>query len=221
MNNKSWSLLVFSKRISNFISLTLLALIVTACGPNKDVAVMIALTQTAAALQSAPTLTVAAPTQAPTSTPLPTSTLQPTVPVAAYVPITAEECTGLQTSMTANLGVDPVVVNPAPFTDYVKNSSGTACQLTYTGNGNNNFSASTNVFSSGGWTEDNEYAAGGPSGVARAFQKNGELCLYSTKVGPADPSYCPADMFFPDCMATLTPSQTLQTVTVSCARYQP
>jgi hypothetical protein len=56
--------------------------------------------------------------------------------------------------------------------------------------------------------------------MAIAYQKDGALCEYSYESGPADPSFCGPDMFFGDCMDSLTKEQIQITVKVSCARYQ-
>jgi hypothetical protein len=207
-------LIVFREKAKNAIFLILAGLIVLACGRTTyqpdfatlDAQINIALTQTFVAASNSAMETSIAATQAANP---------------GYRPITTDECTNLQNSLTNNLGVTPTVLNPAPFTDYVNNVSGTSCQMTFTGDGNSNFFDGPNVFLSDGWTEAIAYSAGGASGIATAYQKLGALCLYSTESGPADPSFCAPDMFFPDCMASLTAEQKLYTVTVSCARYQP
>ena len=140
---------MLSNKIKSLIALTLLALTATACGgtSNTDVAVIVALTQTAAALQAPATSTVTAvpATEAPTSTSTSTA-VPPTAMPAGYYPLTNDECTAVQNSLTGVLSVAPAVLNPAPFTDYSNNTSGTACQLTYTGDGNNNFSTGPDAF---------------------------------------------------------------------------
>jgi hypothetical protein len=206
----SWLL----EKRKNAILLILIALIALACGQpryNPDFDAMntqinIALTQTFVAASSGETETAVAATQAATP---------------GYRPITADECANLQNSLTSNLGVAPAVLNPAPFTDYVNNMSGTGCQMVFRGDGNSTFFEGSSVFLSDGWTEKIQYGAGGASGVATAYEKLGALCLYSTQTAPADPGFCAADMLLPECMAGLTAEQKLLTVTVSCARYQP
>ncbi len=207
-------LIVFHEKRKNAIFLILAGLIALACGRTTyqpdfdamDAQINAALTQTfVAASNSAMETSIAA-----------TLAASP-----GYRPITTDECTNLQNSLTSSLGVAPLVLNLAPFTDYVNNVSGTSCQMTFTGDGNSDFSNGSTVFLSDGWTEAVEYSAGGASGIATAYEKLGALCLYSSESGPADPSFCAPDVLLPDCMVGLTAEQKLYTVTVSCARYQP
>jgi hypothetical protein len=192
------------------------------------VAVIVALTQTAAVLQSsaASTATIAPTVEwTATSAPaeVPSSTVQPTLAAVlapGYYPLSAEECTSLQTALTDSLGVIPAVSNPAPFNDWVNNLTGTGCEMVFTGDGNSNF-AGKEIFTSSGWTQADNYAAGGPGAMAIAYQKDGALCEYSYESGPADPSFCSPDTFFGECMDSLTKEQIQITVKVSCARYQP
>jgi hypothetical protein len=205
---------MFREKKKNAIFIILAGLIALACGRTTyqpdfdamDAQINAALTQTFVAASNAAMETSIAGTEAATS---------------GYRPITADECTNLQNSLTSNLGVAPAVLNPAPFTDYLNNVSGTSCQMTFSGNGDSNFSEGPNVFLSDGWTEAIEYSAGGASGIATAYQKLGALCLYSTESGPTDPSFCAPDVAISECMAGLTAEQILRTVIVSCARYQP
>jgi hypothetical protein len=205
---------LFEKR-KNAIFFILAGLIVLACGrtttpaefATMDAQINIALTQTFAAVSRAEAETAVAATQAATP---------------GYHPISADECTNLQNNLTANLGVTPDVLNPAPFTDYVNNLSGTSCQMTFSGDGNSVFFEGSNVFLSDGWTDESEkYGAGGAGGIVTAYQKLGALCLYSVESGPADPSFCAPDVALVECMSGLAPEQIQRTVTVSCARYQP
>jgi hypothetical protein len=205
---------VLNGRKRNAIFLIWMAVIALACGRTRtppdydamETVISVALTQTFVADSNAALETSVAATQAANP---------------GYRPITTDECTNLQKGLTSSLGPAPAVLNPAPFTDYVNNVSGTSCQMTFTGDGNSNFSDGPNVFLSNGWTEAITYSAGGASGIATAYQKLGALCLYSTESAPADPGLCAPDTFFADCMAGLTAEQKLYTVTVSCARYQP
>jgi hypothetical protein len=215
-----------TSKYKSLIVLLLLALFSGACGStNTDVAVIVALTQTAAVLQASAaasaTVVPATATSAPAE--LPSPTVQPTTaPVLApgYYPLSEDECNSLQTALTDSLGVIPAVTNPAPFNDWVNNITGTGCEMIFTGDGNSSFGGKE-VFTNSGWTQAENYIAGGPGAMAIAYKKDNALCEFSSESGPADPSFCAPDMFFGECMDSLTKEQIQVTVKVSCARYQP
>lgn len=211
--------------------------LVSSCGGNQDtdVAVIVALTQTAAALQQPasapvlePTATSTAADLAPAATqPLPTATLPP-VAAKGYQPLDPTSCEALNSALIGSLGISGSWEYPVPFTDYIKGESGSGCQVTFSTTG-----ASVSNYMDGlykpaqatlqglGWVEDVNYGAGGPLGMSTGYRKDNVLCLLSAKGEPVDRALCPSDQPIGSCWEKLTPDQQILTLTLNCSAYNP
>ena len=223
------------KKIRTLVSIVLISLFALACGSenafDQQVAVVVALTQTAAALQQ-PSATFALQLASPeamieatdTFAPLPTST--PTFASSpSYQPLNADECNNLQVALAQSVGAAGDIQDPAPFTDYTNQKSGTGClmsfSLTSPAGANGMDSAVTSALQNRGWTENTSYAAAGPADVLDGFQNADELCLLDFTSAPNDASVCPKDANYYQCLGNLQPYQVVHTVTVNCARLVP
>jgi hypothetical protein len=188
----------------------LLALVISACSPQSQqvdemqVAVIVSLTQTAAALQNQPV----APTEAP-ATPQ---------PLSDYYPLSTEECTTLEAYISQSVGFTGEITNPVPFNDYVAEKNGDGCQIQYSATRPTELSAQvqpslTNL----GWQEDDSYGAGGIGGSITAFRNSDMLCMYASEVQAADENACPMGEGYISCMMSLPPEALLDTITLNCA----
>jgi len=223
-----------SKNTKSLGLLLLFSLIPFACGQagnfSEQVAVVVALTQTASALQqSSPTLSLElsspAATIAPTDTfvPSPTPTPTPTLSVS-YQPLSADECNSLQVVLAQSVGYPGDIQDPAAFTDYVNQRGGTGCKVSFSLTGEEGIAmdnAITSALRSQGWTENAAYAAAGPADVADGYQNGNALCLYESTSAPSDAGLCPKDANYYHCLGNLQPYQLVHTVTVNCARLVP
>ena len=203
---------MFSNKRKTVMALAFLALIVTACGGGKSfdqqVAVVVSLTQTAAAIQ-APATAASAPTQVIGE-------------AGSYQPLNADECLGIQNALSQATGVNATVLNPAPSTDFAKGKSGSGCQVTFSATGNTKLDAPIiDALKGMGYTENMDYAAAGPGAIAGGYQKADALCLFVARSAPANPSQCPKGSDYYMCMGNLPADQILRTVTVNCARPTP
>ena len=223
------------KKIKPLVIVLLFSVFALACGSenafDQQVAVAVALTQTALALQQPPAtsaLQLASPeaTIAATDTfvPLPTST--PTIASSpSYQPLNADECNNLQVALAQSVGFPGNIQDPAPFTDYTNQKSGTGClvsfSLTSGLEGNSMDSAATSALQNQGWTENTSYAAAGPADTVDGYQKADALCLFDSTSAPSDASLCPKDANYYHCLGNLQPYQVVHTVTVNCARLVP
>ena len=111
-----------NKKTTVLLTVVTLSLLITACGTgsedfDREVAVIVALTQTAMANNSAPApvVTEAAPT---------------TAPAGDYQPISEQECSNLNAILSQQTGIAGVMVSPAPFDDYVNEKTGFGCKIT-------------------------------------------------------------------------------------------
>lgn len=170
----------------------------------------------------------ATPASAPTE--LPTATEMVTVlPVASetpatekYEPIAPNLCQALQTTAAEALFVEFKLAEQAPFTDILSGETGTGCQLTAAGDGND-FSDPQSVLdklvkSVGlGWTEQIAYQANGPTGADTALTRDMGLMLISVNWAPAAGVDCPTDQPISAC--PLTPQQKIYAVQINIAQY--
>ena len=187
----------------------LLALAVSACSPQSrvdevQVAVIVSLTQTAAALQNQPAL----PTEIPATSQSPSD----------YQPLSAEECTTLNTYISQAVGFTGEITSPVPFNDFVAEKNGHGCQIQYATNGNYDIGSQViTSLATLGWQEDGIYAGPGLTGYGTAFRNSDMLCMYDTNVGAADKSACPIGEGYFLCLTSLPPEALLRTTTLNCA----
>lgn len=141
-----------------------------------------------------------------------------TAPAGPYMPIPADACQTLKTDAETALKVT-FVQSEAPFFDYVSQEGGAGCLLTAQGTGADFESpvAVVNALQAAfvGWTVDQQYAAGGPTGDAAGMTRDQALMLISAQWTPAPDANCPNDQ--PIAACKLTPEQQLYTVTVNTA----
>jgi hypothetical protein len=188
----------------------LLALAVSACSSQPQVseevqvAVIVSLTQTAAALQNQPV----APVEAP-ATPQ---------PLSDYQPLSAEECTTLNAYISQSVGFTGEITSPVPFNDYIAEKNGDGCQIQYTATRPNEISSQVQAsLANLGWQQDDIYAAGGISGFVTAFRNSDMLCMYADQVRAVDENACPIGEGYIICMSSLPPEALLDTTTLNCA----
>ncbi len=151
----------------------------------------------------------------------PTAEANPTSELSSsFQPLDAETCSELADTLASATGVD-VTTDDAPFEDYVSNESGRGCQATAGGTGQDFASPSAVATDVGaamtaqGWTEDPQYAAGGPTGMSAAYRQDDDLCILQVNWEPSPDANCPDDQ--PIAACELTPEQQLYTVDLNCA----
>ncbi|MEZ4768043.1 MAG: DUF333 domain-containing protein [Caldilineales bacterium] len=171
--------------------------------------------------------TAVVPTEAATEAPAETATSAPVTATvsagtaAAWEPLDAEACAALAQDMATALGVE-VTQSEAPLTDPSTGESGTGCQATATGTGEQFTSPDAVVTSLAdmlegqGWQQDQMLAAGGPTGTGEGFRKDNQMCMAAAQWSPDDSANCPADQ--PIAACELTPAQQLYTVTLTCGQ---
>lgn len=184
----------------------LLALVVSACSTQSQVdevqvAVIVSLTQTAAALQSQPA-EIPATSQ----------------PLSDYYPLSTEECTTLEAYISQSVGFTGEITSPVPFDDYVTEKNGDGCQIEYAHTRPTELSAQVEAsLTSLGWQEDDRYGAGGIGGFSTAFRNSDMLCKYVSAVQAVDENACPFGDDYLRCMMSLPPEALLETTTLNCA----
>ncbi len=142
-------------------------------------------------------------------------------PGGVYQPLDAETCGALADAMTQTLGVE-VVTEQAPFQDYIGGGFGVGCQMTARGSGLDFESfpvvaeALKAMLGEGGWEEDIQYAADGPTGTASGLRQANGLCLMRVNWNPAEDANCPADQ--PIAVCDLAPEQKLYEIVLHCAQ---
>jgi hypothetical protein len=191
--------------------LIVLVILLSACqaaqpSDEVQVAVIVALTQTAAALENP------APPVQVVDTPRPSGD---------YQPLAADECTDLKDALSQTVGLPGEVVSSVPFDDYVNEKSGFGCQIAYSVSGENEPPDVRAVLPGLGWQENDAYAAAGIGGMTTAYQNGDALCLYLSEVKPADENACPLGDGYIQCAMDLPPEQLLRTVSLNCARPVP
>jgi putative hemolysin len=140
---------------------------------------------------------------------------------AALQPLSAAECAALAGGMAKTLGIT-VTTGTAPITDFETQQSGTGCQATAAGTGEQFKSPSAVIQALGtmliglGWNEDLMLASGGPTGQGEGYRKGNAMCLASTGWQPAPAANCSKDQPISAC--NVPPAQQLYTVTLNCAQ---
>lgn len=171
------------------------------------------------------TLAACAPIPAAT-TPVPQAT-ETAAPQATgttgLLPLSAEACNGMaQVMMQALPGVEVTQASePVAINDVARGVSGTACRALATGTGEtfkspiDTVQAITKVLAAGGWTEDMNLIADGPTGTATGFRSGDKVCLIAADWNPGPAVSCPADKPISECNVPL--NQQMYEVTVDCA----
>ena len=180
--------------------------------------------------------TASTPTEAATDAPMtdtpaaaaattePMTTTATAETAAAWEPLDSDACNALAQDMSKALGVE-VTQGEAPITDPSTGESGTGCQATATGTGEQFTSPDAVVTSladmleAQGWQEDPTLAAGGPTGMAEGFRMDNEMCMAAAQWSPDDSANCPTDQPISAC--ELTPAQQQYTVTLTCGQQVP
>ncbi|MBV9786978.1 MAG: hypothetical protein JOZ51_02305, partial [Chloroflexi bacterium] len=113
-------------------------------------------------------------------------------------PIATTDCETLRVALAEQLAT-PLAQANTPFSDPISGKSGTACQLTARGTGQD-FGSFVEVADKiratlieQGWTEDQAYLADGPTGTGAGFHKNSALAVMLVEWSPAPEVQCPAD----------------------------
>lgn len=184
-------------------TILLAALVLAACAPLPP---------------GAPTPSAPQPAPAPGSPALPL----PNSP-APLQPPAAEVCNGMAQALRQALTVEVTQAEaPVSMTDPVSMASGTGCRALATGTGEQFSSpgaavkALTTVLVGGGWAEDPQLAADGPTGTGTGFRSRDLVCLAGAHWAPDASAHCPADQPISACQ--VTPAQQLYTVTLDCAQ---
>lgn len=197
----------------------LFSILASSCGgkdANLDVAVIVALTQTAAALQQP------APTQTPVVVPT-----QNLVVLKGYQPFNTDECKALNDALSNAIGFTGVMILPVPFEDFYNKQSGLGCQITFSKTGqyiaglDSLERPAISTMQELGWTEDMYYGSGGPGGIGFGFRKEDSLCLAHFEMREIDHSLCPGNEPISACWARLAPEQMKYTATFNCSTYYP
>ena len=194
-------------RTYSAVMLFVMLLLASACQPaaqsdELQVKVIVALTQTAAALENPP-----APAVVETQLP------------GDYQPLNVEDCTALRDALSQTTGVPGEIASPVPFEDYVNDKTGFGCEITFSITGQDSITTpATTELAAMGWQENNAYGAAGAGGYVSAYQSGDALCLFTAQVEPADENACPPGQGYIQCMGNLTPDQLLHSVILNCAR---
>jgi dipeptidyl-peptidase-4 len=159
------------------------------------------------------------PEAAEAPTPAPTAPAPPSE--QALEPLAAEMCMQLAQDMAQALDV-VVTEEEAPITDPVSGETGTGCQATATGTGEQFASPDAvvstlaDMLEAQGWQEDPMLAAGGPTGIGAGFRQGNQVCMAGAIWHPDASANCPDDQPISTC--EVTPAQQLYTVTLICAQ---
>lgn len=146
-------------------------------------------------------------------------------PAATIQPLPAEVCNGQAQALAHALDVLEVTRDEAPLSDPVTGASGTGCQATVTGTGEEFASPDAVVNTLGamleeeGWTQDPMLAAGGPTGYGAGYRKGDQMCMADAQWWPDASANCPQDQPVSACQ--VTPEQQNYTVTLNCGVESP
>ena len=127
--------------------------------------------------------------------------------------------------MAHALDVMAATQSDAPISDPVTGASGTGCQATVTGTGEQFESPDAVVKTLGsmleeqGWTADPMLAAGGPNAIDRGYRKGDQICWAGAGWQPDASANCPKDQPVSACQ--VTPAQQNYTVTLNCGVETP
>jgi hypothetical protein len=142
-------------------------------------------------------------------------------PMEELTPLDPATCSALAEAMGQAISAS-VEITQAPIQAFADGKSGTACRLLATGTGVDFASYSAvadavaTMLKGQGWTEDMQYAAGGPTGMGDGYRRDTALCLLSSMWLPSADANCPSDQPISECV--LKPEQQLYTITLDCAQ---
>lgn len=210
------------KYFSLFSALLIITLFFTACGSDQDLAVVVALTQTAAAQDAA--VPQEQPEAAPQKSP------QPEIPEGDMQPLSPTECDSLASGTGQILGLtfsNQIV----PVTMSWSGEVGSACQMTASGDGNKfedifePSDALQNMMLLQGWSGGDMlspclgHGGAGPGAVQSCYVNETKICEAMVTLEPVDMKLCegiegPIGL----CMAELTPEQKSYTIRLTCAQ---
>jgi dipeptidyl-peptidase-4 len=145
---------------------------------------------------------------------------EPETGATAIQPLSMEVCDGQAQAMAHALDVLEVTQDEAPLDDPVTGASGTGCQATVTGTGEQfgspdaPLSALGSMLEAQGWTLDPMLAAGGPTGVGQGYRKGDQICWASAQWQPDAATQCPADQPISAC--EVPPEHQAYTVILNC-----
>jgi hypothetical protein len=210
-----------SLRWTKIMILILLAvLLITACGPSDEesIAIIVALTQTAAAQATEDAIAAALEaTEAP----------QVIFP-GDLQPLSAAECDQLAAFMVNRLPVPPVEQMEVAVER--EGETGSGCQAIAVGTGEV-FpdmmvveDAMGGILEELGWTEDSTAPAclgtggWGPGASSRCYTQADALCELFVHVDPIDDALCSDDEPIFVCFESLAPEQIVYTINLTCAR---
>lgn len=138
-------------------------------------------------------------------------------------PPIAEVCNGMaQVLMQAVTAEVTQAEAPVPMTDPVSMASGAGCRAMAAGTGeqfagpDETIKALTAVLTAGGWQEDINLQAGGPTAIGTGFRARDLVCLAVAGWEPDASAACPSDKPISECK--VTPAQKRYTVTLDCAQ---
>ncbi len=147
----------------------------------------------------------------------------------SLTPPSAEVCDGMAQSLREALSraarrpaAVQVTQSEVPMTDPASGASGTACRAMSTDNGLQYSSPDqimtqiTAVMTGGGWTEDPQMAADGPTGTGKGFRNGTQVCQAVTGWEPGPAASCPADQPISEC--NVPAAQKIYTTTLDCAQ---
>lgn len=233
---------MMKKTLSVVSALILISIFAVSCAPkdlSKDIAVIVALTQTAAALQQ-PALSVSAtaepqqptaiPTQVPVTEPTQTPAAAPTqapVVAAGYQPFNIDQCNALKDDLSAGIGYPGVVIAPVPFEDFINKKTGLGCEITISQTGqyvtdmNALMNPAKGVMDGQGWTIDQAYGVAGAGAIGWAYRKDATICMTVFSMQETDPALCPGNEPVSVCWSRLAPEQLKYSAKLNCSTYVP
>jgi hypothetical protein len=148
-------------------------------------------------------------------------TIPAAAPTGELTPLDPANCSALADAMGQAISAS-IEITQAPIQAFADGQNGTACRLLATGTGVDfsNYAAVADALATmlegQGWTEDMQYAAGGPTGMGDGYRRGTALCLLSSMWMPSADANCPSDQPISACV--IEPEQQLYTITLDCAQ---
>lgn len=178
------------------------------------------------AMTAQPTAGAATSTAAPTTLP---ATAAPVQPVETLQPPIEEVCNGMAQALSEALSratgqATPleVTVSEVAMNDVARGDSGAGCRALATGTGaqfsspDTVVAAITAVLTGGGWVEDIQLQAGGPTGMGTGFRSGNLVALALAHWQPDAATTCPADQPISAC--EVAPEHQAYTITLDTAQ---
>ena len=142
--------------------------------------------------------------------------------IREYEAMYYEDCYQLSDAISATLGV-PAYPTTELFTDSVKKTIGSGCQISAWGDGVEipDWSAASDaviaLIESRGWTTDYAYGAAGIGGSVMGYRLDNNLCIYVQEVQAQAGVVCPTDQPITVCWGELPPEQLIYSIEMNCA----